>query len=151
MDIMKKLFLVLLLVPVVAVSQPRTHKEPTGVAYDTRVVRVIDGDTVVVAAGYLPAPLKPELSVRIYGVDTPESGSQAKCPAEAALATRAKQWTQRLITQGKDHKLILYKWDKYGGRVIGDIVVDGQSVRRGLIAAGLAREYYGKAKISWCN
>jgi endonuclease YncB( thermonuclease family) len=112
---------------------------------------VTDGDTIVIAAPYLPLPLRPQLAVRIYGVDTPEKGHRAQCPAEAAAAERASAWTQTLVASSQKHQVILYKWDKFGGRVIGDIVVDGQSVRRGLIANGLAREYYGDAKVSWCN
>ena len=42
-------------------------------------------------------------------------------------------------------------WDKYGGRVLGDIILDGQSLRALLIQNGYAREYYGEAKQSWCN
>jgi endonuclease YncB( thermonuclease family) len=146
---MKKIFaMVLLLVAASVTAQP---KEPAGVTYDAKIVQVSDGDTVVIAAPYLPAPLKPQLAVRIYGVDTPEKGPRAQCAAEAAAAERASTWTKNLVAGGKQHQVILYKWDKFGGRVIGDIVVDGQSVRRGLIAAGLAREYYGEAKTSWCK
>ena len=64
---MKKFLLALLLVPTLAFAQ----KQPQGVTYDAQIVRVNDGDTVVIAAPFLPAPLKPELAVRIYGVDTP--------------------------------------------------------------------------------
>jgi endonuclease YncB( thermonuclease family) len=42
-------------------------------------------------------------------------------------------------------------WDKYGGRVLGDVLLNGQSLRQLLIANGFAREYYGEAKTSWCN
>jgi len=145
---MKQFFLILLAVPALAFAQP---KEPTGVKYDAKILQVSDGDTIVIAAPYLPAPLKPQLAVRIYGVDTPEKGHRAQCPAEAAAAERASAWTKTLVSNGKQHQVILYKWDKFGGRVIGDIIVDGQSVRRGLIANGHAREYYGEAKTSWCN
>jgi endonuclease YncB( thermonuclease family) len=62
----------------------------------------------------------------------------------------ASAWTTQLIKSAPRHQVILYKWDKFGGRVIGDIIVNGQSVRRGLIANGHAREYYGEAKTSWC-
>jgi endonuclease YncB( thermonuclease family) len=48
------------------------QKTPQGVTYDAQIVRINDGDTVVIAAPFLPAPLKPELAVRIFGVDTPE-------------------------------------------------------------------------------
>jgi endonuclease YncB( thermonuclease family) len=147
---MKKLLTLLLIIPVLSIAQVRAPKEPVGATYDAKIIRVTDGDTIVIAAPYLPAPLRPQLAVRIYGVDTPEKGHRAQCPAEAAAAERASAWTQQLVAAGKQHQVILYKWDKFGGRVIGDIVVDGQSVRRGLIANGHAREYYGEAKTSWC-
>jgi endonuclease YncB( thermonuclease family) len=127
------------------------QKQPTGVTYDTQIIRVSDGDTIVISARFLPAPLKPELAVRIYGVDTPEKGHRAQCPSEAQRGEQASQWTKQLVASGQKFQVVLYKWDKFGGRVIGDILVDGRSVRHGLIAAGLAREYYGDKKQSWCQ
>ena len=147
---MKKLLLVLLSVPVLAFAQVKAPKEPVGVTYDAQIIRISDGDTIVIAAPFLPAPLKPQLAVRIYGVDTPEKGWRAQCPQEAQRAEMASAWTTQLIKSAPRHQVILYKWDKFGGRVIGDIIVNGQSVRRGLIANGHAREYYGEAKTSWC-
>ena len=126
-------------------------KAPTGVTYDTTIIRVSDGDTIVISAPYLPAPLKPQLAVRIYGVDTPEKGHRAQCPREAEMGDRASAWTKDLVKSGKQFQVTLYDWDKFGGRVLGDILVDGKSVRAGLIAAGLAREYYGDKKKSWCE
>jgi endonuclease YncB( thermonuclease family) len=148
---MKKVLLILLLVPTLAFAQVKAPKEPKGVVYDAQIIRVSDGDTIVISAPFLPAPLKPELAVRIYGVDTPEKGHRAQCPAEDQRAQMASKWTTDLISSSADRKVILYKWDKFGGRVLGDIVVNGQSVRKGLIANGLAREYYGDAKQSWCQ
>ena len=49
-------------------------KTPQGVTYDANILRVSDGDTVVIAAPFLPPPLKQELAIRIFGVDTPENG-----------------------------------------------------------------------------
>jgi endonuclease YncB( thermonuclease family) len=118
--------------------------------YDAQIIRVSDGDTIVIAAPFLPAPLKPELAVRIYGVDTPEKGARAKCPQENERAQLASRYTTQLIQQGGRIQVTLYSWDKFGGRVLGDIIVNGQSVRAGLIQNGLAREYYGEAKTSWC-
>jgi endonuclease YncB( thermonuclease family) len=45
----------------------------------------------------------------------------------------------------------MYGWDKFGGRVLGDLLINSQSLRAALIANGFAREYYGEAKQSWCN
>jgi endonuclease YncB( thermonuclease family) len=75
---MKKLLTILLMVPVLAWAQ----KAPQGVTYDAQIIRVSDGDTIVIAAPFLPAPLKPELAVRIYGVDTPEKGFRGQCESE---------------------------------------------------------------------
>lgn len=125
-------------------------KTPQGVTYDTQIIRVSDGDTIVISAPYLPAPLKPELAVRIFGVDTPEKAHRAQCAQENELAMKASAYTANLIKSGKKIQVTLYRWDKFGGRVLGDILVDGESVRAGLIKNGLAREYYGDAKQSWC-
>jgi len=146
---MKKIFAAVL--TVFAMMGAAVAKTPEGVTYDTQIIRVSDGDTIVIAAPYLPAPLKPQLAVRIYGVDTPEKGWRAQCPAEAAMGEKASVWTKNLVKSGKKFQVTLYKWDKFGGRVLGDILVDGKSVRQGLIAAGLAREYYGDKKESWCK
>ena len=78
---MKKLLTVLLMLPLMAFAQ----KTPQGVTYDAQIIRVNDGDTVVIAAPFLPAPLKPELAVRVFGVDTPEKGFRAQCPSEDNL------------------------------------------------------------------
>ncbi len=148
---MKKFLLLLLAVPMLAFAQ----KTPQGVTYDAQILRVSDGDTVVIAAPFLPKPLKPELAVRVYGVDTPEKGFRAQCPAEAQRGEAATAFTKNAIAtaaaQGGKFQATLYGWDKFGGRVLGDILVNGQSLRAALIANGFAREYYGDAKQSWCN
>ncbi len=146
---MKKLLLALAaLVALVAV--PTTAKNPEGVVYDVVITRVIDGDTVGFRADWLPKPLKPELSIRVYGVDTPEKGFRAKCPEEDQRGKLATKFTTNLVAKSMQRQVILYDWDKYGGRVLGDVILDGQSLRAALIANGFAREYYGEAKQSWC-
>jgi len=144
---MKKLLTILLLLPTFALAQ----KTPQGVTYDAQIVRVNDGDTVVIAAPFLPAPLKPELAVRIYGVDTPEKGFRAQCPSEDARGKAATEFTKNAVAKSTKRQVTLYGWDKFGGRVLGDIILDGQSLRTGLIQNGFAREYFGEAKQSWCN
>ena len=143
---MKKFLLVLLAVPMIAFAQ----KQPQGVTYDAQIVRVNDGDTVVIAAPFLPKPLKPELAVRIFGVDTPEKGFRAKCPQEDQRGQMASAFTKQMVAQAQHRQVVLYEWDKFGGRVLGDIILNGQSLRAMLIANGFAREYFGEAKGSWC-
>jgi len=144
---MKKLLLILLALPALALAQ----KTPNGVTYDAQIVRVNDGDTVVIAAPFLPAPLKPELAVRIFGVDTPEKGFRGQCDSEKARGEAASEFTKNAVKSTKKHQVILYSWDKFGGRVLGDMILDGVSLRSELIRNGFAREYYGDAKQSWCN
>jgi endonuclease YncB( thermonuclease family) len=127
------------------------QKQREGVVYDATITRVIDGDTVTFAAPFLPAPLKPELSIRVYGVDTPEKGSRASCQSEDLLAKAATNFTKDSIARSNNLKIVLMGWDKYGGRVLGDVIIDGQSLRMALIDKGYAREYYGEAKTSWCK
>jgi len=147
---MKKLLLTL--VAALTLSTPAlAQKTPDGVTYDTLIVRVTDGDTVVIAAPFLPAPLKPELAVRIFGVDTPEKGFRGQCESEKQRGEQATIFTKDVIKATKKHQVILYGWDKFGGRVLGDMILDGYSLRTLLIKNGFAREYYGDAKQSWCN
>ena len=65
--------LVITLASLVIASSSYAQKTPQGVLYDAKIIRVTDGDTVVIAAPYLPPPLKPEIAVRVFGVDTPEN------------------------------------------------------------------------------
>jgi micrococcal nuclease len=127
------------------------QKTPQGVTYDAQIVRVSDGDTVVIAAPFLPAPLKPELAVRVFGVDTPEKGFRGQCESEKQRGEAASQFTKAAVTKSTKRQVVLYGWDKFGGRVLGDIILDGQSLRTSLIQNGFAREYFGDAKQSWCN
>lgn len=145
---MKKSLSVLLLA---LCSTAFAQKTPQGVTYDANIIRANDGDTVVIAAPFLPQPLKPELAVRIYGVDTPEKGFRAQCPSEDARGQAASKFTKDLIAGSQKRQVTLYAWDKFGGRVLGDIILDGKSLRSSLIANGYAREYFGEAKQSWCN
>jgi endonuclease YncB( thermonuclease family) len=144
---MKKLLATLLLLPCIAFAQ----QQKVGVTYDVVLTRVIDGDTVAFQANWLPEPLKKELSIRVFGVDTPEKGFRAKCPKEDAMGQAASAFTKQLVNQSTKRQVTLYDWDKYGGRVLGDVLLDGKSLRQQLIANGYAREYYGEAKTSWCD
>lgn len=145
---MKKFIAVLSLL---LVTQVFAQKTPQGVTYDAKILRVNDGDTVVIAAPFLPAPFKPELAVRIFGVDTPEKGHRAQCPSEDQRGQAASAFTKNAVATTQKHQVTLYGWDKFGGRVLGDMILNGVSLRAELIKNGFAREYFGEAKQSWCQ
>lgn len=148
---MKKL-LILITALMVSVGALAQKKQPEMKVYDFPVTRVVDGDTVEFAAPFLPAPLKPKLAVRVFGVDTPEKGFRAKCESEAKRGADATAFTKKVITESKTARVAIIDWDKFGGRVLGDIILDNNvSLRALLIQNGFAREYYGEAKQSWCN
>ena len=85
------------------------------------ITRVIDGDTVEIAVDFLPEPLPPKLSIRVIGIDTPEKAPRAQCDAEAALAKKASAFTKNAIANALEVDVVILKWDKYGGRVLGAV------------------------------
>ena len=144
---MKKLLFLLMLLPLLTVQA----KDKAGVLYDATITRVKDGDTVAIVASFLPDPLPKELAVRVYGVDTPEKGHRAQCPQEDQRGQAATAFTKDLVSKSVKRQVLLMGWDKFGGRVLGDIILDGKSLRASLISNGFAREYYGEEKQSWCK
>jgi micrococcal nuclease len=145
---MRVIFFLLAFLPGLLFAQ--SAKENRGVTYDVVITRVVDGDTVAFRADWLPEPLKKELSIRVFGVDTPEKGFRAKCPQEAQRGEQATAFTKQVVSSAQKRQIVLMDWDKYGGRVLGDVMLNGVSLRQLLIQNGFAREYYGEAKTSWC-
>ena len=150
---MKKLLLacLLLIATPASASMMWQAPEPTKGPYNYRIIRVIDGDTVQFDAPFLPTELGKVLSIRVLGVDTPEKGHRAKCSKEAALAERASEFTNRVVFSAKTHQITIKQWDKYGGRVLGDVLLDGKSLKDMLISNNYAVPYNGAKKPDWCK
>lgn len=119
--------------------------------YDYPITRVIDGDTVEFEANFLPGALKQKMYLRIDGVDTPEKGPRAQCIEENMKSLKAKLFTEQEIMNATEIKVFIKGWDKYGGRVLGDVILDGQSLSERLIKSGYAVPYNGGTKQSWCH
>jgi len=134
--------LIVLISTNVALAKPR----------DYPVTRVVDGDTVEFKAPFLIEELGTTLKLRVLGVDTPEKGKAAKCDKEEQMSLRAKLFTEQQISNGKKIQVEIKKWDKYGGRVLGDVLIDGKSLSKMLIDNKYAVSYNGKgAKHDWCK
>ncbi len=113
-------------------------------------VKVYDGDTVDVRLPILPRPLD-KLRIRIGGIDTAEIGKGAKCPEEQVKALAAKLYLESLLVGATEVRVYGFKWDKYGGRLLGDLHVTAGSVREIMIAEGYAVPYSGSGtRQSWC-
>lgn len=113
------------------------------------VVSVTDGDTIKTSLGKrLPAPLN-NVSIRLRDVDTPEL--RGACEKEKHLAQQAKAEVS-LIATGQQMRVYNYEWDKYGGRIVADVYVNGVTLSQHLITKGLAVPYTGEGpKRDWCQ
>jgi endonuclease YncB( thermonuclease family) len=107
-----------------------------------------DGDTCYVLAPSLPEPLQ-KMSVRILGIDTPEI--RGECDAEKKLAYEGREFANKIFRAAEKIEFANLKWDKYGGRVLVDVYLDGKLYKDEIINAGLARPYDGGTKESWCE
>ena len=121
--------------------------------YSYRVVKVTDGDTVQFEAPFMQQylGLKPVLSLRVLGVDTPEKGGRAQCPQENAKAQAASAFAKDAVAKAKTVQFEIKDHDKFGGRVLGDVILDGTRLSELLIKNGHARAYFGEKKTSWCS
>jgi len=117
--------------------------------YKWPVTRVLDGDTVEIKVDFLPNELGNRLYVRVWGVDTPEKGWRAKSENENEMGLKASQFTKDAIKNASTIEIKVIAWDKFGGRILGDIIIDGKSLRQMLLDNGFAREYYGTKKENW--
>lgn len=112
-------------------------------------VSVTDGDTIR-SSIQVTCPLC-NVYIRIRGIDTPESNYLAKCPLEKERGLAAKRYLQGMFAGRTEFMARNIGWDKYGGRILGDVEVDGKSVAQELINAGYAKPYNGRGrKPDWC-
>ena len=115
---------------------------------------VYDGDTVKFLMFCGPKCHEViKLSLRLLGIDTPELRSgQGRLPEEKIAGEMARKRLAELIGFGKEvlTTIIIRDWDKFGGRVLGDIILpSGKSVVEVLIAEGYGRLYIGDKKEPW--
>ena len=117
--------------------------------FEARVVRVIDGDTLV-AAGTIGLfdGLSFEREVRLRGIDAPELSGD--CPAEITRAIEAKNALKKLAGD----KVILTDMgrDKFGRLLARVLTIRGRDIGAILIKEGLARKYDGVGpRQGWCG
>lgn len=127
------------------------------IASPVTVVSVHDGDTLAVKGQWAVMDgrkvlfrIPGSVNVRLLGIDTPEMGARAKCQAERDRAERARD-NLRVLAQGKAD-IGPAQHDKYGGRLLADIKVNGVSLSAAQIAGGHAVAYSGEGpKKDWCT
>ena len=116
---------------------------PDAFVYQAELDRVVDGDTVDVVLDLGFDVKLHKQSVRLHGIDTPES--RTRDLAEKKLGLAAKKRLQELCV-GKFKIKSLGK-GKYG-RILGiPYTEDGEDICKILIKEGHAVEYYGGKKV----
>jgi micrococcal nuclease len=112
--------------------------------YNAEVIKVVDGDTfkINIDLGF-EVHLGPK-SVRLYGVNTPES--RTKNLEEKKLGLAAKEFTDQWIKKANNKvkiETILDKNEKYG-RILARVWNEaGECLNTEIVKSGLAREYFG--------
>lgn len=128
--------------PPIARGEPTDAKsESAQTRIETPRYRVIDGDTL--------EDMGADVTYRIVNIDTPETGSRARCQAERDLANRATQQARALISSGEVELRPTGRLDRYG-RTIAFVLVNGRDLGETLIADGLARPWRGRRE-PWCD
>lgn len=131
-----------------------------GDATVARVVRVYDGDTLTVDIQDFTVGTKDKkrviedvhpiiseaMSIRVYGIDTPEIKSKSE--KVKAWAIKARDRARELLDAGKKIVLKQIEKDKYF-RFDAIVLIDGISLGDVLIEEGLAVAYDGGKKSDW--
>ena len=114
----------------------QSRESPNAIPEKRLVIRVIDGDTIVVS---------PNEKVRLIGVDTPETVHPKK--AAQCFAKDAKEFTQGMIEQ-KSIRLVFdesnaarHHKDRYGRTLAYVYFDDGAMLNAELIRRGYAHAY----------
>lgn len=116
---------------------------------DVQYVSNFDGDTITVNIFNEHPIISRKISVRIFGIDTPEI--RGRCNKEKELALKAKEFTGGILSKAKVIDLMRIRRDKYF-RIVAVIMADGKNVANELLKNRLAYMYYGKTKSKdWCK
>ena len=130
----------LLLITLYLTPSINQRDQPIQNAASTVHIQVIDGDTV----------RSNGQNFRLVGFNTPESGLNAQCSSERALAEKATDRLQQLLAKGTPNlQRVTCACDPgtegtrrcNHGRLCGKLTVDGRDVGSILIAEGLAERF----------
>lgn len=100
--------------------------------------RVLDGDTIEVLGQIWTGGVYVKQKVRLSGVDTPEKNT------EAGKAVR--RHIIELLSALKEFKVVCTEEDKYNGRFVGEILVDGDKLNQ--TVSNTICEYVGEVSLN---
>jgi micrococcal nuclease len=113
--------------------------------YNCKIVRVTDGDSIVVDIDLGFSHFIHNESIRLYGVDCPECRSRDK--EEKAAGLLAKEFVEDALHVGGIYRLQTKEKGKFG-RYLGTIyLTDESSINAALVKERLAVPYFGQSKV----
>ncbi len=114
------------------------------------VVKVYDADTIFVDIPGQHPLFGKRIGLRINGIDAPELRSRNRC--EKTRAQEARNLLDQWVRQAGRVDIVNVQRDKYF-RILGTVLLDGQSIAPALMSRGLAYPYTGgkKRQIDWCS
>ena len=113
--------------------------------YKAKIIRVVDGDSIIVDIDLGFNVMLYKQSVRLYGVDTPET--RTKNPLEKKCGLLAKEYVQSLLKANQIYTIKTHL-DKKGkfGRILADFRINIVFLSELLITKGYAVKYTGQSK-----
>jgi len=113
--------------------------------YNCKIVRVIDGDSIILDIDLGFGLWIHGESIRLFGVDCPECRSRDKEEKAAGLA--AKEFVEEALHVGETYTLTTKEKGKFG-RYLGTIyLTDDTSINAALVKERLAVPYFGQSKV----
>ncbi len=129
-------------------AQAKSAQLRNQAAHPADVLRILDGDTFEARVHVWPG-LDITTKVRLRGIDAPELKS--RCPEERVKAEAARNALSAILAEG-DITISRVGLDKFGGRVDADASTKSTpDISAALLRAGLARNYAGGRRASWCG
>jgi endonuclease YncB( thermonuclease family) len=112
--------------------------------YNCKIVRVIDGDSIIIDIDLGFSHWIHGESIRLYGVDTPQC--RTRDAEEKAAGLLAKKFVEDALHVGGTYTLTTREKGKFG-RYLGVIMLsDRTSINAALVTEHLAVPYHGQSK-----
>tara|TARA_R110000751_G_scaffold14809_4_gene47828 strand:- start:623 stop:1030 length:408 start_codon:yes stop_codon:yes gene_type:complete len=113
--------------------------------YNCKIVRVIDGDSIIIDIDLGFSHFIHNESIRLYGIDTPEC--RTRDAEEKAAGLLAKKFVEEALHVGGTYTLTTKEKGKFG-RYLGTIyLTDKTSINAALVKERLAVPYFGQSKV----
>jgi len=104
-------------------------------ASQSKVTRVIDGDTITVVSN------GQKFTIRLVGIDAPEASKKKYEPGQPFSQKSTKHLAGLVLDEYVD--IVSYGEDRYR-RTLGVVYADGKNVNLEMVKAGLAEVYKGR-------